>query len=1067
MLDLLMIVALPPVAALVCVVVLFVKSARQERQIAALRADLQKIGQAVYGPQADLPAATSASHMSDAASQDDAPPATRSAGPEMGADQAQAASPDIPPQDRDARARIEPQGLGRHEFALESPRIAATFEASDETARRGDSAEAPFRTGQDPATRPAVSEPPPAPLGPLTAALAVAWGWLKANPLLYLGLCVFLVGIAFTLSYLEQHGHFSLETRLALVGVAGLAMLGTGWLLRPRNSLYGVSLMGGGSVVLYFVLFMAGRLELLPAAGALWIMLALVLAVALLALAADAQVLAALSSVGGFMAPILMSTGSANYVGLFAYYALLSLGNAFLLRFKAWDIPALISFAAVYGVGGLWGAVYYQPTMFLHMELFLLFFFVLFSAMHLQLARHADALDALRASSGPGALQGPAPPISRNAAQAPAHGASPAAGADQAGRISAHCQEDFSWEAENAAAEAKDCSRSAPSAARPAVAAAARRYLHASLLFGLPLLTFAYQYRLAQPYAYLAAFSALGLAVWHVGLARLLRDCPGAALRLTRETLLILGLGFSALAVPLALDMTWTSCTWTVQGLGLVWLGLRQDRPLIRCAGYVLQLLAAVAFAGLFRAPEHLPLPGILIGNRFVCGLLLTLAALALVRLSRQYRHRLARQEQALATAWQIWAMLWWLITGFDALSARFDPQSRIFANAALIFVSLSCMLWAWAGTKLRWRAFAASGHLLLPAVLLSQWPLLPRLAALLVWPLRFIQPGTLLAWENGGALALPLACAAFVFCLRRAPESWNERYKTAALNGLLLCALGALTLEAAHGLWGVLPLIGANRILLLLTMLTAAWLYLLGRAPFANRLPAMAGRCIRGCRTWSGLALSLWLGCWFAQFCLLAGQAAPLPYIPLLAPLDTAQALCLLTGLYWLRAARGHERRLSEATLVRVYRGFGLAGLALCTLIAARAVSWYTYCPYAWKPLLRSSVFQGVLSLLWGSIALLVILAASRVFRRRSLWFAGAGLLALTLVKLLLFDLADRDTVYRVVSFLFLGLLMLGLGYFCPLPPKEKQAIAEADEDQDPAPDAPADIRQSGATAP
>lgn len=1053
MIDLLLIIAaLALVAVPVCLGALFAKSARQKRQIAALRAELQSIRQEVRDLCADSRSAggAAASAMFEAAPEAEngaAPSARQSPVPGPAEAQEHAASPAHGVKDQGAPDETSPQALVTRSFPVESH--GAALEANAETALGDARADLSAQAEHAPPRRHAPPDLPPAPPGPLSAALAVVWGWLKANPLLYAGLCVFLVGIAFTLSYLEQHGYFSLETRLALVGVAGLAMLGTGWLLRPRNGLYGVSLMGGGSVVLYFVLFMAGRLGLLPAASALWIMLALVLAVALLSLAADAQVLAVLSTVGGFMAPILMSTGSANYLGLFGYYALLSLGNAFLLRYKAWDIPALISFAAVYGIGGLWGALRYEPSMFLHIELFLLFFFALFSIMHLQLARHADALDAVRASSEPGALQPPVPPLARNAA-----------GAGNSGRIPAPGDEGFSFEEENEEAEANACGPGAPPTARPAMAAGARRYLHASLLFGLPLLTFAYQYRLAQPHAYLAAFSALGLAVWHVGLARLLRDCPGTALRLTRETLLILGLGFSALAVPLALDVTWTSCTWTVQGLGLVWLGLRQERPLTRCLGYLLQLLAAVTFAGLFQTPENLPLPGMPIGNRFVCGLLLTLAALALVRLCGQYRDRLTRKERTLTTAWQIWAMLWWLVTGFDALSARFDAQSPLFANAALIFVSLSCALWAWAGAKLRWRVFAASGHLLLPAVLISQWRLLPQLAALLIWPLRFTQPGTILAWESGGALALPLACAAFAFCLPRAPGTWNKKYKTAALNGMLLFALGALTLEAAHRLWGILPLIGASRALLLLTMLTSAWLYLLGRAPFADRLPVTAGHGVKACRAWSGLALSLWLGCWFAQFCVLAGQAAPLPYIPLLAPLDMAQALCLLTALYWLRAMRGHERFPTETLLARVYRGFGIAGFALCTVIAARAVSWYTYCPYAWKPLLRSSVFQGVLSLLWGSIALLVILAASRIFRRRSLWLAGAGLLALTLLKLLLFDLADRDTVYRVVSFLFLGLLMLGLGYFCPLPPKAEQRPSEAREDQKPARNACPDIR-------
>lgn len=581
------------------------------------------------------------------------------------------------------------------------------------------------------------------------------------------------------------------------------------------------------------------------------------------------------------------------------------------------------------------------------------------------------------------------------------------------------------------------------------------------------MLTFAYQYRLAQPYQYLAAFSALGLAIWHVGLARLLRDCAGTALRLTREALLILGLGFSALAVPLALDVTWTTCTWTVQGLGLVWLGLRQERPLTRCFGYLLQLLAAGAFAGLFRMPESPLLPGILIGNRFVCGLLLTLVALALVHMSRRYQDRLSGKEGTLTTGWQIWAMFWWLVTGCDALSARFDSQSQLFANAALIFVSLSCALWVWAGTKLRWRVFAASGHLLLPALLISQWRLLPQFGAFLIWPLRFTQPGSFLAWGNGGALAVPLACAAFAFCLHRAPEHWKGRCKTVALNSFLLFALGVLTLEAAHHLWRALPLIGANWSLLLLTMLTAVWLYLICRPPFADRLPPTAAQYFKTWRTWSGPALSLWLACWFVQFCGLAGQAAPLPYIPLLAPLDAAQTLCLLAVLYWLRTLRGREWSPAQTDLIRVYRGFGLCGFALCTVIAARAVSWYTYCPYAWKPLLHSSVFQGVLSLLWGSIALLVIVAAARVFRRRSLWLAGAGLLALTLIKLLLFDLADRDTIYRVVSFLFLGLLMLGLGYFCPLPPREEEPSATADAVREPDRNAPEDIQQRGNTAP
>ena len=95
--------------------------------------------------------------------------------------------------------------------------------------------------------------------------------------------------------------------------------------------------------------------------------------------------------------------------------------------------------------------------------------------------------------------------------------------------------------------------------------------------------------------------------------------------------------------------------------------------------------------------------------------------------------------------------------------------------------------------------------------------------------------------------------------------------------------------------------------------------------------------------------------------------------------------------------------------------------------------------------------MLQAGLSVLWGSIALGLVLTASRVFRQRKLWFAGAALLGLTLCKLLLFDLADHQTVYRIISFLFLGLLMLGMGYFCPLPPKRREEASE--QNSSPAP--------------
>lgn len=54
-----------------------------------------------------------------------------------------------------------------------------------------------------------------------------------------------------------------------------------------------------------------------------------------------------------------------------------------------------------------------------------------------------------------------------------------------------------------------------------------------------------------------------------------------------------------------------------------------------------------------------------------------------------------------------------------------------------------------------------------------------------------------------------------------------------------------------------------------------------------------------------------------------------------------------------------------------------------------------------------------------------------------RPLWFVGAALLALTVVKLFLFDLSHVTGIERIVSFIGIGVLLLLIGYFSPLPPK------------------------------
>ena len=78
-------------------------------------------------------------------------------------------------------------------------------------------------------------------------------------------------------------------------------------------------------------------------------------------------------------------------------------------------------------------------------------------------------------------------------------------------------------------------------------------------------------------------------------------------------------------------------------------------------------------------------------------------------------------------------------------------------------------------------------------------------------------------------------------------------------------------------------------------------------------------------------------------------------------------------------------------------------------------------------------------LAILWSALALGLMLFAHRRALRYS-WLAGAGLLGVVVVKLLLVDMSNAQGWERIVTFIGVGLLMLVVGYFVPLPPRSAE---------------------------
>jgi len=165
-------------------------------------------------------------------------------------------------------------------------------------------------------------------------AVGAARDWLLGgNSVVRVGILILFFGVAFLLKYAADNSLLPIEFRLAGVAVASIVLLGIGWRLRDKRPGYALVLQGGGVGVLYLTVFAATRMVPLLPVGAAFALLVLICALAAgLAVKQNAPALAFTGSAGGFLAPILISTGAGSS-------STKSLATARMPRFSAFVVP--------------------------------------------------------------------------------------------------------------------------------------------------------------------------------------------------------------------------------------------------------------------------------------------------------------------------------------------------------------------------------------------------------------------------------------------------------------------------------------------------------------------------------------------------------------------------------------------------------------------------------------------------------------------------------------------------------------------------------------------------------
>jgi uncharacterized membrane protein len=187
------------------------------------------------------------------------------------------------------------------------------------------------------------------------------------------GLALFL-GLAFFVKYSFDNNLVSPEIRVAIGYVIGVGLLVGGLVLAGREySVLGQTLSATGVLVLYANIFASHAfyhfIGVLPA----FALMVLVTAVAfLLAVRLDAQVVAILGLLGGFLTPVLLSTGKDNPLGLFSYIALLDAGLIGVVARKRWNYLVLLAAAGTLVMQIGWTVNFFAVTkVFIAMSVFL------------------------------------------------------------------------------------------------------------------------------------------------------------------------------------------------------------------------------------------------------------------------------------------------------------------------------------------------------------------------------------------------------------------------------------------------------------------------------------------------------------------------------------------------------------------------------------------------------------------------------------------------------------------------------------------------------------------------
>nr|WP_317200092.1 DUF2339 domain-containing protein [uncultured Psychrobacter sp.] len=870
------------------------------------------------------------------------------------------------------------------------------------------------------------------------------------NLVVRVGVLVLLVGVVLLLRLLSDYIEISIESKLLAIGVIGLGLAGLGLKLAKNRFAYGITLQGAGLAIAYLTTFFAYSVYLVLPSLPSFIGLGLLSAITiLLAVRQNAFPLALLALSGGFFAPILTSNDTGSLTTLFSYYLLLNVTIAIIAHYRTWKalnlFGVIVTFGLAYYLGiSYWGISENLSTTIETQRWSL----VLLVALHVLLylfvvIRYAQQIIRYNANS------------------------------EQA------LYNDSSSRADNSNINNSNLNGN---------------YLFSidtGLLFCVPLLAFGLFAALLGDIEHALTITSAILAAVYLVLGWLfIRGSQGYTL--ITEGMLALGFGFLALVIPLALDAQWIAFGWSVQGLALVWFGRRSLRAWSVLFGLLLQLISiGMLIANLFFSSQDYPTlalsisamsylaslfilrasnsPAILdsaiapTGDNTTGNTDFDLASTYAQRLgistqaASQWLSTINSQSTAFSLVWRspllirfltltavTWALYVLMLDSDHWLADWSLSTTTIIALSALFSLSVYWLVNRYHG----WQEIRQLSYGLLIvfyAMLILQLP--QKFEFNTVWtpPHWLIFALLLIGWLVAGQLWLKTWHDDATDDPQSTAITQRSPYHDASWLGtgiLVLTAAVHYYLPSSHGVITLLVPIGVMTALIIVALRssknhkdkTVAPIY------WFNWHDALIGCAV----IFAPLTL-LWVVITNLSY---DGVIWNLPYVPLFNLYDVTLWLILAySGLAYYLSQKQYAQNadnsvntpfMSRPLLVTLglISFWVISSMLIRTLHAFIGTPLWDYEPIgAWQ----SEQVQTGLTILWTLLALLATIIASRGWHR-TLWFMGIGLLGVVVLKLVLVDLSQTEAIWRVISFIGAGSLILLIGYLAPLPPDESE---------------------------